>query len=399
MRGQPDVDELLRDSVEAYFAATPRGGRPVYLGLLFVLAAGFAALPVVRVDVTARARGLLRPAIERHRIAAGTAGVVEEVLGRRGQTVRAQEVLVSLESSDVSAQLTAADSTTTDLRTRASDLAQLIRLAGELVDGRDRRATPARVRLGRYRAEAARVRHEWADLRAEAGAARTEAARASALARLGLAAPAELERAQLLSERAAAAPALLAERQRTAWAAELQEALSELRRTESQKAELLAGAALRRIRSPVAGTVEELSPISAGSWVAAGQEIAIVSPRAPLVAEVYVDSRDVGRIHPGMPVRLLVDAFDHHQWGTLPARVAEIADDYTVAQGRPMFRIRCALRRTDLRARHRQATPSKGMALTAAFVLGRRSVLHLLWDSVTTGPDETPATGQPGSGE
>jgi len=92
-------------------------------------------------------------------------------------------------------------------------------------------------------------------------------------------------------------------------------------------------------------------------------------------------------------VRLLVDAFDHHEWGTLPAVVTEVAGDYTVADGRPAFHVRCALlARTLHRADGRLALPRKGMAVTAAFVLGRVSLLHLLWDRATELPD-TPAPG------
>jgi multidrug resistance efflux pump len=250
----------------------------------------------------------------------------------------------------------------------------------------------------RFLEESARLRAEWLDLSREIAPARQDAARAGELAARGLASPAELEGAVLRLERARSAPRLLLARQRDAWTAELEEARGHLRELAAERASLLAEAGLHDVRTPVDGTVEAVEALSPGSWVAAGQEIATVSPEAPLLAEVFLDSREVGRVREGMPVRLLVDAFDHHEWGTLPAEVAEVGQDFTVVGGRPLFRVRCRPLREWLRRPDGAiAKPGKGMAVTATFTLGRRTLLHLLWDRTAgaerddTGHDPAPA--------
>ena len=439
MRGELETSELLTDSLEAYFGGgRGRGALAVYGAGLACLCGAGLLLAVVRVDVTARAPGLLRPALERHRVAAGAAGIVESVTGRPGARMHAGDLLLVLRPDALAPRLAAAESTATELGARAADLAHLIRHASGLVgDGNgqgeprrggnrsdagkptgahsassgagtasrgherigasDRLAAPAQLpRLARYREDRDQLRHEWTDLAHEEQVARGEAARVRALGRLGLAAPTEIEQAELRLTRARAAPRQLAERQRASWAQELEEVLTRLREAEAERTVLRAQARLNEVRAPVSGTVEEWSPLSPGSWVAAGETIAVISPDAPLVAEIYVDSRDAARVRPGMPVRLLLDAFDHHEWGALPARVSEVADDYTLVGGRPVFRVRCQL----LSARLRRpdggvAQPGKGMSLTAAFILGRRTLLHLMWDRASR-PFEAGA-GEPGA--
>ena len=435
MRGELDTSELLTDSLEAYFGGgRGRGAAAIYGALLAVLCATGSLLGVVRVDVTARAPGLLRPALERHRVAAGAAGIVERVAGRPGARVHAGDLLLLLRPDALAPRLAAAESTTVELDARAADLAYLIRYASALtgdgpaqgqprpgsdgsdtggpagashassgaeagarthgrIGGSDPPAAPAQLpRRARYREDRDQLRHEWTDLAREERVARGEAARARALGRLGLAAPAEIEQADLRLTRARAAPRQLAERRRASWAQELEEVLTRLREAEAERTVLRAQARLNELRAPVAGTIEEWSPLSAGSWVAAGETIAVISPDAPLVAEMYVESRDAARMRPGMRVRLLLDAFDHHEWGALPARVSEVADDYTLVGGRPVFRVRCQLLSSRLRRPDGGvARPGKGMSLTAAFVLGRRTLLHLMWDRASRPFEASPA--------
>jgi len=408
VRGEPEPNELLQDSREAYFAAHPaHGGGAVYLSLFAALVFAAALLPIIRLDVTTRARGFLRPSIEQHRVVAGVAGVVERVDARLGARVRAGDLLLALRRDAIQARLTALDSAAALADARASELQALIGLAATLEGGdgsprAPRSASPAgraSVPGGRFPEESARLRAEWLDLSREIAPARQDAARARQLAARGLASPAELEGAALRLERARSAPRLLLARQRDAWTADLEEARARMHEIAAERASRLAEAGLHDVRAPVEGTVEAVGALSPGSWVAAGQEIAVVSPEAPLLAEVFLDSREVGRVRGGMPVRLLVDAFDHHEWGTLPAEVVEVGQDYTVVGGRPLFRVHCRpLRKWLRRPDGAVARPGKGMAVTAAFTLGRRTLLHLLWDRTAgaerddAGPDATPSS-------
>ena len=417
MRGALDPTEILKDSLEAYFAGRPaRGGGKVYLSLLAALCAAAAALPLVRMDVTARAPGMLRPSIERHRVLASAAGTVARVGVRLGERVRAGQPLVELRPDALAPALAEADSALAELSARRADLDALVRFAGALARGDPEAgggalpgASPAESAgasaaggpgapagalpgMARYRAERARALREWQQEQRELAPAGAAVERARALAARGLLPPAELEEAQLRRARAAAAPTLVAARLSAAWGGERADVAERLRALAAERERLRAQAALLRIRAPVAGTVEAMSALSPGSWLAAGEEVAVISPAAPLVAEVFVGSREIARIRRGLPVRLLVDALDRHEWGTLPATVADIGDDFALVDGRTVFRVRCELAVTELRRSDgRRARPGKGMGVTAVFVLDRRTLFHLLWDRASALVDPPPA--------
>jgi HlyD family secretion protein len=133
------------------------------------------------------------------------------------------------------------------------------------------------------------------------------------------------------------------------------------------------------VRAPVSGTLEQVAQLAPGSFVPAGEVVAVVSPDRPAVVEAYVSSRDVGALRVGGPVRLQVDAFDYTVWGTAQGRVAAIAEDYLRVDGRPVFKVRCTLARPDLvRPDGARARLRKGMTVRARFPVERRTLLAWL---------------------
>lgn len=96
--------------------------------------------------------------------------------------------------------------------------------------------------------------------------------------------------------------------------------------------ELTGGAARREhlIRAPLAGRVAQLV-IHHGSSVHPSRPLLTVIPRgAELQAILLVAPRDVGLIRRGQEVVLRIDAFPHRRYGTLAARVVEIAEGATL---------------------------------------------------------------------
>jgi membrane fusion protein, peptide pheromone/bacteriocin exporter len=84
-----------------------------------------------------------------------------------------------------------------------------------------------------------------------------------------------------------------------------------------------------------------------------------------------------------MPTRLHVDAFNHFEWGFIPGRISQIAEDFVTVEQRPVFRVEVALDETHLELRGgARGELRKGMSVQARFVLTRRSLLQLLRDRV-----------------
>lgn len=188
----------------------------------------------------------------------------------------------------------------------------------------------------------------------------------------------EFELRELTSERT-----LAVERARGEWVAAFAAVREQIRELAARASEADAQRALYRVEAPVAGTVVDLASVAPGSFVQAGDELAVLSPSARMVAEVYVTPRDIGLLRVGLPVRLQVDAFNYNDWGMLTGRVTRVPEDVTLLDGNPVFRVPIVLDRTFLTLRGgTRGELRKGMTLHARFVVANRSLWQLLRDNV-----------------
>ncbi|WP_437592972.1 HlyD family secretion protein [Sorangium sp. So ce1000] len=90
---------------------------------------------------------------------------------------------------------------------------------------------------------------------------------------------------------------------------------------------LAAAIERRRIRAPVAGTVGEIAAIAPGSVVREGDLVAAIVPRGELRVVAQVAPAAVGRLRPGQPGRVRLDAFPWTEYGAVRATVASVSTE------------------------------------------------------------------------
>lgn len=373
MQNQLYPREYGEDSLERHLARHSRRGQAIYLTVVLALLTAVVLLPVLKVDVSVQSAGIVRPTTEKHEVKARASGVVERVLVRPNQAVRQGEPLLSLRAGalDEQAELLAAQ--IGEKQAFVADLETLVR-------GSDGQPS---FRSGRYRQDHAQYRNDMREARLKVEQAERERERMRELGRRSLAAQAEVEQAEYAAAQAASAAQLARERYLARWQTELSATRSEMRDLLGRNESLRQDRTLYAVQAPVTGTVEEVQGLSPGSFVTAGERVAVISPASDIVAEVYVTPRDIGQIRVGGPVRVQVDAFNYNDWGFVTGRVVEISDDYTVMDQQPVFRVRCALDRDHLALKNGfRGRLKKGMTLRAHFVVARRSLFQLLYDDV-----------------
>jgi membrane fusion protein (multidrug efflux system) len=108
--------------------------------------------------------------------------------------------------------------------------------------------------------------------------------------------------------------------------------VAELEGTQSDAASASARLAYsigqRTLRAPVDGIVAEISPLRAGSMVAAGQRIATIVPDGGLrVVAQFQPSDAIGRIRAGQPARVRLEAYPWAQYGSVAAVVTSVAGE------------------------------------------------------------------------
>ena len=363
--------DALDDSLETHLARYARAGRGVYFATLTLVIAAATALPVVKVNVTVRSPGIIRPATEKQEIHALVSALAAQVLVRDNQTVAQGDTIVLLHATALDDRATLLAARVVEKQSLLADLTLLLS-----------RSDPA-LHTADYQREYRQFVTEVRDNRLAQERARRETARVRDLYRTQATTASDLEDKEFQLAQLQSQGRMILERYRSRWQTALTSLRSDLQDLASQQAQVAEQRAAYTITAPASGTVELVASLSAGSPVQEGELLAVISPRSDFVAQVYVAPRDIGLLHPGMAVRMMVDAFNYSDWGVIEGSVTAISDDFVEVDGRPMFKVTCALARTRLSlANGFTSTVRKGMTLQARFVVAERSLLQLLRDDV-----------------
>jgi len=142
------------------------------------------------------------------------------------------------------------------------------------------------------------------------------------------------------------------------------------------------------IRAPIAGRIALLG-VHLGSAVHPARPVLTIVPRdAALEAVLLVAPRDAGLIRRGQEVMLRVDAFPHRRYGTLAARVVEIAESATlpgeveapVAMAEAGYRVVARLAAQQVGSGARRAALRTDLTFDADIVLERAPLIARLLD-------------------
>lgn len=351
-------------------------GRCIYWAVLIMVLAGLASLPLIRVDVGVQSNGHVRPVAERHPVLSPVSGHVARMGVGDNQKVAGRQELLRIASPAIDERIRYHAGAIQRLRHADADVGLL--LAMDSTAFHESRPT---LQTARYRDEFTWLRRElerhlreYRHHDSRYGVERELLQRQAITSR-------QYEQTRLDRSRAAAGYRRTMEGQRRDWSA----AQTDIRdRLAGKQSELQVLERRRRdhtVRSPAAGTFQQGEPVARGSFVAANQLLGHVSPDTTLQVVAYVAPQDAGLLQPGMAARFRVEAYPHHQWGTVRGELVEVADDVTMVDGQPVYRVRSRLDRTWLElADGTRAFFRKGMSVHGRFLVARRSLFQLLFD-------------------
>ncbi|MGY4198931.1 HlyD family secretion protein [Bradyrhizobium sp. USDA 4520] len=351
----------------------------IYKLIVLSVVAALASLPAISVMLSVQSPGTIRPTIEKTPLIAPLSARISRVLAVENDRVaQAQEILV-LDDKVTEEKL----STVTDeirlKRDRASDLQTLISSGSQFVP-------PIRLRTEAAEAAEAERLLFLNQLRENQYARRNAAVELERAKRLlsVAAAPAKaVEEKTLALEDIEVKGEILARSKFAEWNQQLVDTNLRLQELTASLHQLENERDLTRIRAPVAGALEQFSGLSPGSYVQAGQTVGWISPEGELVADIYVSPKDIGFVQPGQAVRLQIDAFNYNQWGGIDATVLNVAQDFTLLDKNPVFKVRCSLSRSYLALKNGIIGHlKKGMTVRARFLVAQRTLLQLIYNEL-----------------
>ncbi|WP_244184995.1 HlyD family type I secretion periplasmic adaptor subunit [Proteus genomosp. 6] len=134
---------------------------------------------------------------------------------------------------------------------------------------------------------------------------------------------------------------------------------------------------LKIVRSPVAGTVQQITNYTLGSILQPSQQVMTIIPdNQHNIAEVNILNKDIGFIHVGQKAMIKIDAFPYTRYGTLEGNITNIArDSVQHEQLGLVYPATIELNTQMIESNNQQYNLAPGMSLIAEIIIDRRRVI------------------------
>lgn len=173
---------------------------------------------------------------------------------------------------------------------------------------------------------------------------------------------------------------------RQSWLVELDRINEELARQKEVIVRAEQQSSQTVVRSPEAGFVHDLAVRSLGRVVQPGETILKIVPTARhLVAVTRIASKDIGHVHPGLPVTLKLVAFDFARYGAITGRLLDISPSTVKdATGEFSYEAIISLDRLHMGDDPQRNVLLPGMRVQADIRTGEKTVLAYLLKPIHT---------------
>jgi membrane fusion protein, peptide pheromone/bacteriocin exporter len=369
-------DSVLNNSIQVYTAGISVKTRIIYWIVILSMVTGLICLPLISVDISVQARGLFQAEIEKQIINAPVNGRVAYAGIQTGNKVDAGDTIFIMDAKGLMAQFQALESIFNENSRSVRDLEILT-----LENGIYSETSGHALHTSRYISELASFKRKLEIQNHKYQNSKTEYRRSALLFKQNVISAADYENSLIGYKLEGENLEQIKLIQLAQWQNDLAFRNDEAGKLKAEMDINTEEIRYRIVVSPVSGTIIQSADIQKGSFIAAGQKIAEISPSSDLVAVFFVSPADIGFIKKGQRVRLQVDAYNYHQWGMLEGEILEISDDLISDNATAYFRIKCRPEKSYLSLRNGVTSEiMKGMTFTARIMVTRRSLLNLLFD-------------------
>ncbi|MFN6513725.1 MAG: HlyD family efflux transporter periplasmic adaptor subunit [Nostoc sp. CreGUA01] len=161
--------------------------------------------------------------------------------------------------------------------------------------------------------------------------------------------------------------------------------LSEINQTKKQIQSLEFQVQQQILRAPTDGTIFQLSINNAGTVVQPGQMVTQIAPQGvPLIFRAEMPSQESGFLRVGMPVKLKFDAYPFQDYGVAEGKLRWISPDSKVvetAQGKvENFELEIELPKTYIQTKNKRIFLTPGQTATAEVIVRERRLIDFVLD-------------------
>jgi HlyD family secretion protein len=366
------LEQTLLYTTETLYHRNKVRGFSLYIVVLLAVTAAIALLPVIKVDISTQARGVVRSVSENVPIVAVVSGRVVFINLSNNQNIQKGDTLLTVATTPLDVQ----SQTNANLR---SDLSAVLADLSSITSGNA---------AGLQTAEMQREYQTYVRRREELRASKAQAQRVynrnKTLFNQGVIPKAEMEKYGYDLQTAQTQLSTLEQQQYAAWQTQKREIMQQIKNYNGAIDQIEADKKNYIITAPVSGNITNFSGIQKGAFLNASQSIAEISASDGLLTEVYVSPNNIGLLKIGQTANFQIDTYNYNQWGMLTGKITDIDKNLTLnSDGTAFFKVRCLPDKNYLQLKNGyQGQVSKGMTLTARFIINRRSLWNLLYDKV-----------------
>jgi HlyD family secretion protein len=368
---QPERESYnqFTQNLPAFLVSISPVSRIIYHLCLLLIAGVLISLPLVRVQVSVSSKGIIRPRQEKANIIPFISGMVEEVYVSEGEYIKMSDPILKVRSFDASRNLQLLKMELTDADQYLTDLRGLLS---------DPLTVPVRQK---FRTAWKEYCHHLDYLILMFEKAHKEWIRQTGLYKAGLISEKEYDDLTFSKNKANQEKVRFISESKRAWQEDYIAYLDRKRILTTQIQQTEEQIRRSMITAPVSGSLEEFSGIFPGSVLQAGETIGIISPDSKLIAEMYMQSRNIAYLSTGQEVIMQVDAFPSREWGMVKAEIYEISRDYIWLNQQAVYRVKCRFPEKRLVLKNGyEGELIKGMTFQARCLIAPRSLFQLLTD-------------------
>jgi HlyD family secretion protein len=353
---------------------TPVAGSGIYRLILLLIIFTIAVLPFIKTTVSVTASGIIRPVEERTELKPVLSGTIDSILVKEGELVQKGQLIAVLRNEISRPKQLQQEFEYNQRKLFVRDL-ERITSAADL--------TNLTLQSPLYRQQVSKVVFELSKLEAAIRKVQHEKRINDQLLKERIIAPKEQFDKEIEAQTLQAALNAYKNEQLAGWQLDLQRYKLELSQYAVQKQLLETDARNHYIYAPIAGVVQNINTRYKGGFISSGETICLLSPAAQLIGECYVSTKDVGLLKVGLPARFQIHAFHYNYFGLVTGKVISIADDYSIIENRPLFKVRCSFDASRLNLKNGYSGElKKGLTFQSRFVVAERTLWQLLFDKV-----------------
>jgi HlyD family secretion protein len=343
--------------------------------LLFLIAA--ASLPIITTSISVTSQGIIRPKTEKAELKSIITAAIDKVNFKEGDTVKNGDIILQLHKENLAIKKQLNDFEINQRNQYIEDLLFLTQTP-HVTQG-----AITKLQSLVYQQQANRFLYQLSEAYIQLKKVKKEWYMDSILYSKGVIPSKEWFDTKIEYEKSEGSIKTIKWQQLSTWQSELAQYKTEKSQYESANIQLSEDSILYSVKAPIAGVVQEFNKYYRGSLVQAGEILAVISPQAELIAECYINTRDVGLLKLNQPVLFQVDAFDYNYFGVLTGKIISINNDYTLFENKPVFIVKCSFDSTQLHLKNGFiGNLKKGMIVQARFIVAERSLWQLLFDKL-----------------